>query len=98
MLQPGSSPTSMFFECAEGVSNFQRQIWKPQLKRGGLAITQASETAVWERNSEREGVRTIDGWKWVQSNPLNGSPDNGSIRLLVQVLVSPISQQIVLNM
>ena len=36
------------------------------------------------------GVRTIDGWKWVQSNPLNGSPDNGSIRLLVQVLASPM--------
>ena len=27
----------------------------------------------------------------LQSNPLNGSPDNGSIRLLVQVLVSPKS-------
>ena len=26
----------------------------------------------------------------IQSNPLNGSPYNGSIRLLVQVLVSPI--------
>ena len=26
----------------------------------------------------------------VQSNPLNGSPDNGSIRLLVQVLAGPI--------
>ena len=26
----------------------------------------------------------------VQSNPLNGSPDNGSIWLLVRVLVSPI--------
>ena len=27
----------------------------------------------------------------IQSNPLNGSPDNGSILLLVQVLASPIS-------
>ena len=27
----------------------------------------------------------------LQSNPLNGSPDNGSIGLLVQVLASPIS-------
>ena len=34
--------------------NFQWQIWKPQLRGGGLAITQASETAVWERNSEWE--------------------------------------------
>ena len=27
----------------------------------------------------------------LQSNPLNGSPDNGSIRLLVQVMASPNS-------
>ena len=27
----------------------------------------------------------------IQSNPLNGSMDNGSIRLLVQVFASPIS-------
>ena len=26
----------------------------------------------------------------LQSNPLNGSPDNGSIRLLVQALAGPI--------
>ena len=35
------------------------------------------------------GVRTIDGWKWVQSNPLNGSPDNGSIRLIAGVFPVP---------
>ena len=29
--------------------------------------------------------------KQVQSNPLNGSPDNCSIRLLVQYLAGPIS-------
>ena len=33
------------------------------------------------------------GWggRGVQPNPLNESPNNGSIRLLVQVLVSPFS-------
>ena len=32
----------------------------------------------------------VDQIMQVQSNPLNGSPDNGSIRLLVQVLGGPI--------
>ena len=38
----------------------------------------------------RRHSRSLQEPEQVQSNPLNGSPDNGSIRLLVQVLAGPI--------
>ena len=38
--------------------------------------------------SEIDGIRTYG--RVVHSNPVNGSPDNGSIWLLVQVLASPM--------
>ena len=41
-----------------------------------------------QRRRHRRGLQESEQ---VQSNPLNGSPDNGSIGLLAQVLAGPIS-------
>ena len=54
--------------------------WAMQLMRNGrtLFIDNSNQVGNWHSHWE------------VQSNPLNGSPDNGSIRSLFQVLVSLI--------
>ena len=52
---------------------------------GGREIKRHRQNSAAEGTHPRELTQTA-----IQCNPLNGSPDNGSIRLLVQIIASPI--------
>ena len=52
---------------------------------GGREIKRRRQNSAAEGTHPRELTQTA-----IQCNPLNGSPDNGSIRLLVQALAGPI--------
>ena len=43
------------------------------------------------KKENKEEIVHVDIFSRVQSNPLNGSLDNGSVQLLVQVVASPFS-------
>ena len=87
VLRPG------FTKVIPNMSSTELPMGRPKKKS---VLSNGRPLSAYAQHITHDHVTTIlrrpKPWQrtYVQSNPLNGSPDNDSIRLLVQVLVVPI--------